>query len=200
MNSSRNDVKIHIALPNAQRRMLMKLGLGSIALTTFFGRAVAAPLAAAKPDTEVTVDLFSPAGKLDKTVRVPKLVKADADWRKQLSEASYLVTRKAGKERPFTGKDWDNHKNGLYRCICCDTAVFDSRTKFESGTGWPSFWQPISAANMVSEPDRSFGVQRTAVACRLCDAHLGHVFRDGPKPTGLRYCMNSAAMRFVARA
>nr|WP_240475715.1 peptide-methionine (R)-S-oxide reductase MsrB [Herbaspirillum rhizosphaerae] len=131
---------------------------------------------------------------------MPKVVKADADWRKQLSETSYLVTRKAGTERPFTGKGWDNHNDGLYRCICCDTALFDSKTKFESGTGWPSFWQPISASNVVGETDRSFGVQRTAISCRLCDAHLGHVFDDGPKPTGLRYCMNAAAMRFAARA
>ncbi|MFL9924024.1 peptide-methionine (R)-S-oxide reductase MsrB [Herbaspirillum lusitanum] len=131
---------------------------------------------------------------------MPRVQKADAEWRKQLSEISYLVARKAGTERPFTGKDWDNHKDGLYRCICCDTALFDSRTKFESGTGWPSFWQPISATNVTSETDHSFGMRRTALSCSLCDAHLGHVFDDGPRPTGLRYCMNSASMRFVARA
>nr|WP_216595068.1 peptide-methionine (R)-S-oxide reductase MsrB [Collimonas arenae] len=146
------------------------------------------------------IDLFLPSGKIDKTVRLPRLVKSDADWRRQLSDISYQVARKAGTERPFTGKDWNNHQDGLYRCICCDTALFDSKTKFESGTGWPSFWQPISASNVNAESDSTFGMTRTAIACRLCDAHLGHVFDDGPKPTGLRYCMNSASMRFVARA
>lgn len=200
MNTQDKNRQIGSVVPNAQRRMLMKVGFGALALNGLLGRVVAAPLATAKAGSEVSIDLFSVAGKLDKTTRMPKLIKADADWRKQLSEGSYLVTRKAGTERPFTGKDWDNHKDGLYRCICCDTAVFDSKTKFESGTGWPSFWQPISATNVVSETDSSYGMQRTAVSCRLCDAHLGHVFDDGPKPTGLRYCMNSAAMRFVARA
>ncbi|NUU01557.1 peptide-methionine (R)-S-oxide reductase MsrB [Herbaspirillum robiniae] len=153
-----------------------------------------------KGGAEVVIDIFSAAGKLEKSVRVARLVKDDAGWRAQLPEVSYLVTRKAGTERPFTGKDWDNHKDGLYRCICCDTALFDAKTKFDSRTGWPSFWQPISTANIVEETDRSFGTVRTAVSCRLCEAHLGHVFADGPRPTGLRYCMNSAAMRFVARA
>lgn len=186
-----------VAAP-ARRRLIQALallGAGSLA-----GRAAAAPPGAMKGGAEVVIDIFSAAGKLEKSVRVARLVKDDAGWREQLPEVSYLVTRKAGTERPFTGKDWDNHKDGLYRCICCDTALFDAKTKFDSRTGWPSFWQPISTANIVEETDRSFGTVRTAVSCRLCEAHLGHVFADGPRPTGLRYCMNSAAMRFVARA
>ena len=128
-----------------------------------------------------------------------RVVKTDEEWRKQLSPESFAVTRHEGTERPFSGKYNDNHADGLYRCICCDTALFDSKTKFESGTGWPSFWKPISSANVSEIVDSSLMMERTAVSCRRCDAHLGHVFDDGPDPTGLRYCMNSVALKFVAR-
>jgi peptide-methionine (R)-S-oxide reductase len=145
----------------------------------------------------VTVVQFSDVGKPTGKVTVPKVVRSDAEWKQKLAPISFEVARRAGTERPYTGSTWNNHDRGFYRCICCDNAIFSSETKFESGTGWPSFWQPIAKENVVEITDRSLGMERTAVSCRECDAHLGHVFDDGPRPTGLRYCMNSAAMRFV---
>jgi peptide-methionine (R)-S-oxide reductase len=147
----------------------------------------------------VTIVRFADDGTPLATATLPKVRKTIDEWKKQLSPLSYDVTRRAETEWAFSGDLDQQHAPGLYRCIDCDNAVFNSTTKFDSGTGWPSFWKPIAEENVYEKKDISFGTIRREVRCTLCDAHLGHVFADGPLPTGLRYCMNSVALRFVAR-
>jgi peptide-methionine (R)-S-oxide reductase len=140
---------------------------------------------------------FTDSGQPIATRTLERIVKTEADWKKQLSADAFEVTRHAATEYPYTNENPNAHQKGVFRCVCCDTALFNADTKFDSGTGWPSFWAPIAKENVRETIDSSLGMVRTEVSCRLCDAHLGHVFTDGPRPTGLRYCIDSVALRFA---
>lgn len=146
--------------------------------------------------TALVAILFASSGCAQKRSEKFAVAKTDAEWKKQLTPEQYEVSRNQGTEIAFTGKYWNNHEKGIYRCVDCGQEVFSSDTKFESGTGWPSFWQPINKKNVIESADNSLGADRTEVHCSRCGGHLGHVFNDGPKPTGLRYCINSAALTF----
>jgi peptide-methionine (R)-S-oxide reductase len=163
----------------------------------FCGVAGAAIARASVSAGQVTIVRFSDSGKKEGSVKVDKVVLSDEEWKKKLSPEEFEVARKAGTEQAFTGRYWNNHEKGIYRCVCCANALFSSDTKFESGTGWPSFWAPLDRKNVQQNTDRSLGMVRTEVKCTQCDAHLGHLFDDGPPPTGLRYCMNSVSMKFI---
>ncbi len=194
-----NDSQENRQLPSRRAFLMTAAGAcGAVALGRLQGPQTA--IAAGSGTKTVTIVEFAANGKATGKITVPRMVKTDAEWRALLSPISYEVTRRAGTERAYTGDTWNLHDTGLFRCVCCNSALFSSETKFESGTGWPSFWQPIAKENISEGSDGSLGMERTAVSCRQCDAHLGHVFDDGPRPTGLRYCMNSAAMRFAKLA
>ncbi|MGO9775080.1 MAG: peptide-methionine (R)-S-oxide reductase MsrB [Terracidiphilus sp.] len=204
MNTSQKQLDTHgeTGMVHLGRRAFIVAAAGGAAWWAFRRAAHNDPqfASAASEPGSVTIVEFAANGTKTGKVTVARIVKTDAEWKSQLSPISYEVTRHAGTERAYTGDTWNLHERGIFRCICCDTALFSSETKFESGTGWPSFWQPIARENIAVSSDNSMGMERDAVSCSRCDAHLGHVFPDGPPPTGLRYCMNSAAMRFVKLA
>ncbi len=146
---------------------------------------------------QVNVKVLNAEGKLVGPIAMDRVVKTDAEWRAQLTEEEYRIARGKSTEAPFCGTLLDNHREGVYTCVCCGLPLFASTAKFHSGTGWPSFFQPIAAENVANHEDRSYGMRRTEILCTRCDAHLGHVFSDGPRPTGLRFCLNSASLVFT---
>jgi len=183
--------------PHYERRAFLLLALAGTGAYTLWSRS--APPAKALPAT-VRIAGFDAAGHPTGIEEVATVQKTDAEWRKALPADAYSITRQKDTEFAFTGRFYNFHGDGLYRCVCCATALFDSKTKYNSGTGWPAFTEPIARENIRELPDATFGLPQTEVRCRRCDAHLGHVFDDGPPPGGLRYCIDSVALSFVSRA
>jgi peptide-methionine (R)-S-oxide reductase len=179
------------------RRRLLVAGSSTVGVAVLAILAGRWPEAAASSNTQVLIVPFSSAGVRGTPEQVERIVRSEAEWRARLSPAAFEITRNARTELAFSGELLHQNARGIYRCICCDTALFSSGAKYDSGTGWPSFYQPIARENVREHADRSLMMERVAVVCARCEAHLGHVFDDGPRPTGLRYCMNSVALHFV---
>ena len=179
-----------------RRDFLVASGLAVVVPTAITLRRRLSPRALSSPG-DVTIVEFTDDGVRKSVATLPKVVKTDGEWKSQLNDdLTYEVARKGGTERPFSGAYWNEHRKGLFRCVCCDTALFSSNAKFDSGTGWPSYWEPIAEEN-VKHGAPSGGFTNSEVTCRRCDAHLGDLFDDGPKPTGLRYCIDSVSLKFV---